>query len=77
MAYQVNLPSDTNKGRFNLYTGKYTGCENISMSKLLISYLQYDSSKKKFCVVFHLSLPLTMLTIVHIMLTILILSLAL
>ena len=46
MAYQVNLPSDTNKGRFNLYTGKYTGCENISMSRLLISYLQYDSSKK-------------------------------
>ena len=44
MAYQVNLPSDTNKGRSNLYTGKYTGCENISTNRILISYLQYDSS---------------------------------
>lgn len=43
MAYQVNLPSDTNKGRFNLYTGKYIGCENINTSRIFISYLQYDS----------------------------------
>ena len=27
MAYQVNLPSEANKGRPRLYTGNSTGCE--------------------------------------------------
>ena len=32
MAYQVNLPSETNKGRSRLYTGNSMGCDNIGMN---------------------------------------------
>jgi len=65
MAYRVNLPSDTNKGRSELYTGNSNGLCTYKYKYSTYFLIAIDSSTINCAYVSHLSAFVTMLTFVH------------